>query len=86
MSSPLDHRDTIVCVDFVELVTDYVEGRLLANARRRVDEHLAGCDGCDAYLEQMRLVRRATGTIDLERMPEEMLRRLVEAFRASRQG
>jgi anti-sigma factor RsiW len=81
MIYPRDRRRAIVCIHFVELVTDYLEGMLPGDVRRRIEEHLAGCDGCDAYLEQMRLIRRTVGSIDLQRVPEEMLKRLVAAFR-----
>ena len=44
----------IVCRDFVEEVTNYLEGKLSEAERRWTDEHLAQCDACRAYLEQMR--------------------------------
>jgi anti-sigma factor RsiW len=49
------HRhDPLVCREFVELVTDYLEGRLSDTDRARFESHLAECDGCDGYLEDMR--------------------------------
>lgn len=44
----------IVCQQFVEEVTDYLEGKLSEAERRWTDEHLARCYACRAYLEQMR--------------------------------
>jgi anti-sigma factor RsiW len=35
-------------------VTDYLEGTLPAAERARMDAHLAECDGCSGYLEDMR--------------------------------
>ena len=52
--------DEIVCRELVELVTPYLEGALPADERALVDQHLASCDGCQAYLQQMRLTIRAT--------------------------
>jgi anti-sigma factor RsiW len=50
-----DHpQDPLRCREFVELVTDYLEGVLPEAERVRMEEHLAGCDGCTAYLEDMR--------------------------------
>ncbi len=46
--------ENIVCQDFVEEVTNYLEGKLSEAERRWTDEHLAQCDACRAYLEQMR--------------------------------
>ena len=49
------HRhDPLVCREFVELVTDYLEGRLSEVDHARFEAHLAECDGCDGYLEDMR--------------------------------
>ena len=46
--------DPLMCREFVELVTDYLEGTLPPEERARMDAHLAGCDGCSGYLEDMR--------------------------------
>jgi anti-sigma factor RsiW len=43
-----------VCREFVELVSDYLEGALPQDERIRFEAHLAECDGCDGYLEDMR--------------------------------
>jgi anti-sigma factor RsiW len=61
------HRgeDPLVCREFVELVTDYLEGALPETERRRFEAHLAECDGCTGYLEDM---RRLVGT--LHQVPE----------------
>jgi anti-sigma factor RsiW len=48
------HGDPLVCREFVELVTDYLEGSLPDAERRRFEAHLAECDGCDGYLEDTR--------------------------------
>ena len=49
------HRhDPLVCREFVELVTDYLEGNLPDAERQRFEAHLSECDGCDGYLEDMR--------------------------------
>ena len=46
--------DPLVCREFVELVTAYLEGTLPEAERARMDAHLAECDGCTGYLEDMR--------------------------------
>ncbi len=48
-----DH-DPLVCREFVELVTDYLEGALPEAERIRFEAHLAECEGCSGYLEDMR--------------------------------
>lgn len=50
-----DH-DPLVCREFVELVTDYLEGALSDDDRRRFEAHLAECDGCEGYLADTRVL------------------------------
>ena len=76
---------TIVCRDFVELVTDYLEGALPPRARAAVEAHLAGCEGCTRYLEQIRTTIRLTGRLrerDVAPEAREALRAVYRAWRA----
>jgi anti-sigma factor RsiW len=69
------------CRDVVELMTDYLEGALSAFDRGRFEEHISGCDGCRAYLEQLRVTRRVLGRLADEPVPAQLERELLEAFR-----
>src|SRR5712692_4408554 len=40
----------LACRQFVEAVTDYLEGAMPARDRARFEHHLSQCDGCDRYL------------------------------------
>lgn len=71
----------LTCKEFVELVTDYLEGALPAPESARVDEHLAGCPFCTIYLEQMRATIRAMGHLPESEVSPEALRALLDAFR-----
>jgi anti-sigma factor RsiW len=44
----------LTCQSFVEQVTEYLETTLPTGPRAACEAHLAGCDSCRAYLEQMR--------------------------------
>ena len=72
------------CRQVVELMTDYLEGALSPVERARFDEHIAGCDGCRAYLEQLRTTRKVLGRLADEPVPAEVERDLLEAFRSWR--
>jgi anti-sigma factor RsiW len=74
--------EDLPCVDFVELATEYLEGALPVDQRLIVEHHLAFCSPCVDYLEQMRAVIRATGTLREEDVPEPVADSLMEAFRA----
>jgi anti-sigma factor RsiW len=68
------------CVDVVELVTDYLEGALDPTTSEQVAAHLALCEGCDRYLEQMRATIRALGHVPLETVSDEARSTLLAAF------
>jgi anti-sigma factor RsiW len=74
----------LACRDIVELVTAYLEDALSPTDRERFEEHLVFCDGCDRYLEQMRLTISATSHVPIEELPPELEVRLLEAFRGWR--
>ncbi len=74
----------MTCRQLVRLVTEYLEGALAPADRRRFEQHLAGCEGCSAYLEQLRTTLRLLGRLDEESLAPEMRRRLFSAFRAWR--
>jgi anti-sigma factor RsiW len=71
----------MTCKELVELVTAYLEGALRGRRRRRFEGHLAACDGCTAYLAQMRETIRLTGRLTEDRLTEEQRSALVGAFR-----
>jgi anti-sigma factor RsiW len=65
-------RNELVCQQMVELITDYLEGALPRSQRRRFEAHLAGCEHCTEYLEQMRATIRLTGRLRAEDLSPEM--------------
>jgi predicted anti-sigma-YlaC factor YlaD len=71
----------LTCQEVIELLSSYIEGGLTADDRRRVDEHLALCDGCTTYLEQMRETIRLSGLVTEEQVPEDEKAALLTAFR-----
>jgi anti-sigma factor RsiW len=59
----LGRTGSLSCAELVELVTDYLEGALPRGDRRRFERHIAGCEHCTAYLEQIRLTISASGRL-----------------------
>lgn len=72
------------CRQVVELMTAYLEGALSPGDRARFEQHIAGCDGCAAYLAQMRMTRQVVGKLADEPIPEGTQKELVDAFRSWR--
>lgn len=71
----------LTCQEFVELVTDYLEGALDEDTTTRFEQHLASCPGCETYLNQMTETASRLGEIPTETLSEEMQSRLLAAFR-----
>jgi anti-sigma factor RsiW len=69
------------CAEFVELVTAYLESALDPATERRFVKHLAGCAGCDRYLEQFRRTIAELGRLPAESIPPQARDRLLDAFR-----
>ncbi len=74
-------EEQLSCQELVELVTDYVEGAMPEDERKQFEEHLDLCDGCRAYVEQMRETIRLVGKLTPELVPPDAERDLLQAFR-----
>jgi hypothetical protein len=48
--------------------------------------HIAGCESCGAYVEQMRITVRLTGHIEPDELDPEVERELLDAFREWKAG
>jgi anti-sigma factor RsiW len=73
--------EDITCKELVELVTEYLEGALPPEERDRFEQHLLLCDGCDAYLEQMRKTIALSGSLTEKSIPSDAEERLLLVFR-----
>jgi anti-sigma factor RsiW len=79
----------IVCSSGVELLMDYLEGVLSADVRAALDEHVAGCRRCAAFVASYcatpRILRDATTATlpaDVEASLKAFLRARTPAFRS----
>jgi anti-sigma factor RsiW len=70
----------ISCRQAIELVTDYLEDALSRGDRRRFERHLERCDGCTAYLDQVRATIVATGAVGPDDLDGATLDGLVALF------
>jgi len=71
----------LTCQELVELVTDYLQYTLPSAERERFEQHLARCDGCTNYLEQMRRTIRVVGRLTEESIEPQARRDLLQVFR-----
>ena len=69
------------CDQLVELVTDYLDGALDDDTERRVSDHLAGCDGCTTYVDQIRQTITTLGSPPPVELTDEARNALLAALR-----
>lgn len=77
----------LTCRELVELITDYLEGRLAFSERLRFQLHLGMCGNCRQYLRQM---KRTVSTLRLlpaeETLPPDVRDELLARFRSWNSG
>jgi anti-sigma factor RsiW len=76
-----DQAQEMACKQLVELVSDYIEGRLPPPDVERFDQHLKICEGCRTYVDQMRATIDALGHLPEESVTPQARDALLEAFR-----
>jgi anti-sigma factor RsiW len=76
----------IVCQQWVELVTDYLEGSLPFELHQAADRHLAACPHCREYLQQMRRTIEISGRLHDEDVPDDVVDALAKAFEDFQRG
>jgi len=71
----------LTCKELVEIVTEYLEGKLPSEDQARFEMHLSTCSGCSAYLAQMHETIIFAGYLSEESIPEESKGELLALFR-----
>jgi anti-sigma factor RsiW len=77
----LGRAQPLVCQQMVELITDYLEEAMPRSLRRRFEAHLAGCEHCSEYLEQMRTTIRLSGRLRAEDLSPQMSEEFAAIYR-----
>ena len=72
------------CREFVEIVTEYMEGALSESRREALHAHIDECGGCSEYLRQMQLTVRALGELPLDNNLGGIREAALDAFRELR--
>lgn len=76
----------IHCVEFVELVSAFLDGSLDPISERRLVDHIPTCQGCAAYLHQFGATVHTLGNLPPNTLPDDARETLVAAFRTSGPG
>jgi hypothetical protein len=70
------------CREFVEEVTSFLEGDLGPADEQRFIDHLALCEGCDRYLDQIRQTVHKLRALPAEALSPENRESLLNTFRS----
>lgn len=79
-------RRSFECREAVELMSDYLDGRLDASDATRLEGHLAECPNCVEYLAQLKVTLTALGRAEPDTLSDEALGELVDLYRRWRAG
>jgi anti-sigma factor RsiW len=71
----------MTCRQVVQVLTEYLDGSLPAAEQARVEEHLAGCDACTAFLAQLRTTERVVAGLAPVEVPADLKADLLRAFK-----
>jgi hypothetical protein len=74
-------HEHISCQEVVELVNGYLDKTLEPGESSLFEQHINFCDGCDWYLDQMRIAISTVGRITEEEVPPQTREKLLTAFR-----
>jgi anti-sigma factor RsiW len=84
LDRPSSAARELACIELVELASDHLENALSQADRARVERHLAACDGCSTYVEQLRRMIAAAGRLVPDAVSAPMLARLLGIQRSVR--
>jgi hypothetical protein len=73
--------ETLNCQELVELVTDYLERTLSTTERVRFETHIAQCERCLTYLDQMQTTIQLMGKLTTESLSPAVRHELLMRFR-----
>ena len=79
----------ISCADALELMTNHLEGALSEADAARMHAHLAGCQPCSVFLDQLRATIAVVHDAGQEQefaVDPKRVESLVDLFRAERDG
>ena len=66
------------CAAILELLSEYVDGTLDAQARKAVEKHIALCENCQQALASIRAVVEELGALEPVKPPEDFLEKIHE--------
>lgn len=72
---------TSTCQDCIDLLLDYVDGELSAEAKAKLDEHFHGCQPCEDFLATYQATSTLCRRSLAKKMPESVAAKLHDFLR-----
>ena len=72
----------MTCQDFIALLSDYLEATVTPETVAALEEHLAGCQPCQAYLRTYRRTREVAAASERATLPPAMPAEMKARLRA----
>jgi hypothetical protein len=76
----------VACKEFVELVTEHLDGTLPTRLDQAIAAHLELCEPCVHYLEQMRGTVSLLGTLPRETLSPAVRNQLLDVYARLHRG
>lgn len=76
----------MTCTDYEVQIGDYVDGELDARVQAALETHLAVCEPCRSVMEDLRVIRAASLTLESHTPSPHLWTRIAAAVEAERQG
>jgi predicted anti-sigma-YlaC factor YlaD len=73
------------CRRVFERLSEYLDGELTEELRRRIEGHMDGCRPCRLFLESLERTVRLIGASDAPPMPDDVRRAVHEAWKRCRE-
>ena len=70
------------CQNFIALLSDYLEASVTPETLATLEEHLAGCEPCQAYLRTYRRTREVAAASERATLPPAMPAEMKARLRA----
>jgi len=77
----MTHETTVGCVEFRDLITEYLEKALSPAVTLGVERHRQDCESCEEFLSQIHLTIEVLETMNGQRASEPLSQSLLNAFR-----
>jgi anti-sigma factor RsiW len=74
-------KSELSCQELVELITSCLDEALSDDELARFQVHIAACDGCETYLDQIRQTSVALGQLTEGAIDPDARNALIRAFR-----